>query len=197
MKNKKSPVGQYILEGIGDTDDAYEYVEDLLPLIGQLVLFFNGLESDLDQILCADISDRSDQKGLLVLHSMMYATKVELFQRFSEDFMRGYNFDIPEYKELVSNLRECGTLRNRIVHANWEYTDNTGYTHVRFKMSKDGLEHELTQFSIESMKQVINKILETREALSEFEEKCEDMVIEWNNEIEKRIANKGKGTNNA
>lgn len=197
MKNKKSPVGQYILEGLGDTDDAYEYVEDLLPLIGEVVLFFNGLESDIDSILCAHISDRTDRQGLLVLHSMMYATKIDLFQRFSEDFMRGFNFDIFEYKDLVSSLRECGTLRNRIIHANWEYTDDTGYTHVRFKMSKDGLEHELTQFSIESMKQVINKIVETREALSEFEEKCEDKVCEWNNEIAQRNASKGKGQENA
>jgi len=90
LKSKRAPVGQYIMENLGDTDNAYEYVEDLMPLIGEVVLFFNALESDLDDDLCKTISDRSDQKGLLVLHNMMYATKVDLFQRFTSDFQRTF-----------------------------------------------------------------------------------------------------------
>ncbi len=168
---------------MGDTDDAYDYVQDLLPLIGEVVLFFNSLESDLDHIICEDISDRTDHKGLLVLHTMMYATKVELYERFKSEELRLCNFDIPSFQTLVSNLKECGTLRNRVVHANWQYTDGEGYTHVRFKMGKQGLEHELIQFSVESLEQIIEKIIGARSALETFE----DELIEKHQELQREV----------
>jgi hypothetical protein len=189
LKNRKSPIGQYILEGVGDTDDAYEYVEELLPLIGEVVLFFNALESDIDDLICADISDRSDHKGLLVLHNMMYATKVGLYERFKSEELRICGWELPSFKELISKLRECGTLRNRVIHANWEYTNSEGYTHVRFKMGKDGLEHEFLQFSAESLKGIIEKIIEARESIGQFEEQLEEKHHEWQREIADRRNN--------
>lgn len=183
MKSKRAPVGQYIIENLGEMDNAYEYVEDLMPLIGEVVLFFNALESDLDDDICKTISDRSDQKGLLVLHNMMYATKVDLFQRFNSDFQRTFGWDIPGYHDLIASLKECGNLRNRVVHANWQYTDDDGFTQVRIRMSKDGLEHELWQFSIESMLEIIKKINQTRDALDEYIQECEVRMTMRNNEI--------------
>lgn len=170
MKNRKSPVGQSILEGLGETEDAYDHVEDLLPLIGKVVLFSNSLEADINSLICEDISDRTDQKGLLVLHNMMFSTKVDLYERFKSEELRICDFSIPSFKELISALRECGTLRNRVTHANWQYTNDEGYTHVRFKMGKDGLEHEFVQFSVESLEKIVAKIISTRQAIESFEE---------------------------
>ena len=186
MKSKNTPVGQYILDGMGDTEFGYEYVEDLVPLIGEVVFSFNGLEATLDHMLCETISDRSDQKGLLVLHNMMYATKVDLFKRFSDDFIRMFDWYIPEYPSLISDLKECGVLRNRVVHANWEYTDEDRFTQVRFRMGKEGLEHELWQFSIESMNEIVQKIYGTRTKLGEFDEECSFRISQWNNNIANR-----------
>ncbi len=180
LKVKNTPVGQYILEGLDESEDPYDYIENLMPLIGEVVLFFNALESDLDHIICNIISDRTDQPGLLVLHNMMFAKKVELYQRFSSDFLRITNLNIPNHKELISSLKECGVLRNRIVHANWQYTDDDGFTQVRIKMQKDGLEHECWQFSIESMQKVIDKIFNTRELLEKFEDECTKKVTMLN-----------------
>lgn len=187
MRNRKSPVGQCILEGIGETDDAYDYVEELLPLIGEVVLFFNSLEADIDSLICEDISDRTDHKGLLVLHNMMFSTKVDLYERCKGEELRICGFSIPCFKELISALRECGSLRNRVVHANWQYTNDEGYTHVRFKMGQDGLEHELVQFSVESLEKVIEKIISAREALEGFEEALQDKHYERQREISERL----------
>jgi hypothetical protein len=186
MKNKRALVGQHILDGMGDIELGYEYVENLMPLIGEVVLAFNGLEATLDSLLCETISDRSDQKGLLVLHNMMYATKVDLYKRFNDDFVRMFDWSIPEYENLISNLKECGTLRNRVVHANWEYTDEDGFTQVRYRMSKEGVEHELWQFSIEAMIKIISKIYEIRTKLGEFDEECSQRISQWNYEIQDR-----------
>lgn len=180
MKVKKSPVGQHILDGLGDTENGYDFIEDFIPWIGEIVVAFNGLEASLDSVLCETFSDRSDQKGLLVLHSMMYSTKVDLYKKFNDDFVRSFDWEIPEYKDLISSLKECGVLRNKVVHANWEYTDEEGYTQVKFKVGNDGLEHELCQFTEESLKKIVDKIYETRHALGEFDEECSYKISEWN-----------------
>ena len=179
MKNRKSPVGQYIFDGMGDTEDALDYVDDFLPLIGEVVLFFNGLEAEIDNMLCFQFSDRSDQLGLLVLHKMMYSTKVELFEKMFLEKIQWLELDVAKFKALVSELRQCGTLRNRIVHANWEYTDESGYTHVRFTFEKNGLQHELTQFSVESLRLVIQRIIGARESLGVLSEE-----IDWQIQLE-------------
>lgn len=170
VKRRTSPVGQYILDGLGETDNAYEYVEDLMPLIGEVVILFNALESDLDHRICEFISDRTDQNGLLVLQNTMYRTKVELYERFTAEHIRVLNMRLNGFVELIEDLKECGTLRNRVVHANWQYTDAEGFTQVRIRVGKQGLEHELWQFSIESMWQVLEKIQKTRLKLEEFDE---------------------------
>lgn len=181
MKVKKSPVGQNILDGLGDIENGYDYIEDFIPWIGEIVVAFNGLEASLDSVLCETFSDRSDQKGLLVLHSMMYSTKVDLYKKFNDDFIRAFEWDFPEYKGLISALKECGVLRNKVVHANWEYTDEEGYTQVKYKVGNEGLEHELCQFSQESFKKITEKIYETRRVLGEFDEECSDKISKWNN----------------
>ncbi len=165
MKTKNSLVGQFIIDELGDTDEAYEYVHDLLPLIGEVVIWFNTLESDLDHIICNFISDRTDQKGLLVFANMMYAMKLDLFERFAIDFLRAVGNEPGWFAKLISDLRECGTLRNKVVHANWMYTNSEGYTQVKIKVGKRGLEHELTQFTVESLQLIIQKIQSAREQL--------------------------------
>lgn len=158
MRSKRALVGQFFVEGLGDTDDAYDYVRDLMPGIGEVVIWFNSLESQIDHILCRYISDRSDHMGLMVVSSMMYATKIDLFEKFTADFLRSSNQPLEWFPQLMSDLRECGTLRNKVVHANWLYTDDDGYTQVKIKFGKQGLEHELTQFTRESMNSIVAKI---------------------------------------
>lgn len=165
MRTKTNPVGQFIIDELGDTDEAYEYVYELLPLIGEVVFWFNTLESDLDHILCNFISDRTAQKGLFVVANMMYATTIDLFERFATDFLRAAGNEPEWLPKLISDLRECGTLRNKVVHANWMYTNSEGYTQVKIKVGKRGLEHELTQFTAEALQLIIQKIQSTRELL--------------------------------
>lgn len=172
MKNRKRPIGQYKLEGMGEIDENEDYVQEIIPLIGEVVLLFNGLESDLDSYLCEIISDRSDSNGLIVLNHMMYSTKVSLYERFVNERNNNIPDVFPDHKSVITSLKECGTLRNRIVHANWEHTDVDGYTHVRFTMGKEGMQHELVQFSVESMYKTLSKILDTRKLCGEYEEEA-------------------------
>lgn len=171
MKQKKKIFEQHLYHEIEDEEKAEEYLDNSLPLIGLIVMYFNGMEKSLDSKICEIFTDRTDSTGLIVLHKMSYATKVDLFKRFSEDLHFGCNINIEGYETLIANLRESGRLRNLVVHADWENTDDDGYTYVNLKISKNGMEQEYLQFSEDSLKEIIDLIVNTRIELGKYWEK--------------------------
>lgn len=171
MKQKKKVFIQHLYHEIEYEEKAEEYLDSSLPLIGLIVMYFNGLEKSLDGIICEIFTDRSDSTGLIVLHKMAYATKVDLFKRFSDDFHLGCDVMVEGYQKLIADLRESGRLRNLVVHADWENTDDDGYTYVNLKISSNGMEQEYIQFSEDSLKEIIDLIITTRHELHEYWEK--------------------------
>lgn len=171
MKQKKKIFEQHLYHEIEDEEKTEEYLDNSLPLIGLIVMYFNGLEKSLDGIICEIFTDRTDSTGLIVLHKMSYSTKVDLFKRFSDDFHTGCNIKIDEYETLIYNLKETGRLRNLVVHADWENTDDDGYTYVNLRISASGMEQEYIQFSVDSLKEIIELIFKTRRLLSDYWEK--------------------------
>jgi hypothetical protein len=174
MKQKKKIFEQHLYHEIEDEEKAEEYLENSLPLIGDIVMYFNGLEKSLDRIICEIFTDRSDTTGLIVLHKMNYSTKVDLFKRFSDDFHYSCDIEIEGYENLITNLKETGRLRNLVVHADWENTDDDGYTYVNLRISKNGMEQEYLQFSENSLKEIIKLILKARIQLGEYWEKRDE-----------------------
>lgn len=76
MKNRTKQFIQHLSHDIEDEDKAEEYLEESLPLIGLVVMYFNSLEKSLDSFICEIVSDRSDAPGLIVIQKLMYAAKV-------------------------------------------------------------------------------------------------------------------------
>ena len=94
---------------------------------------------------------------------------------FSEENKNTYKFinqlEIVGYENLITNLKETGRLRNLVVHADWENTDDDGYTYVNLRISKNGMEQEYLQFSEDSLKEIIKLIFKARIQLGEYWEK--------------------------
>lgn len=168
MKTKLKDFVQHLYHDIEDEEKAEEYVDTVLPYIGLVVMYFNGLEGSLDSVLCETFTDRTDSTGLIVLNKMAFLAKVDLFKRFCDDFHLGIGKEIKGYDRLINDLKESGRLRNLVVHANWECTDDDGFTYVRLKMSKQGMQQEYVQFTVESMKKIINLIDVTTLSLAEY-----------------------------
>ena len=168
MKKKVKTFEQHLYHDIEEPDEGLRYKEAAMPLIGAVVLYFNGLEKDLDSILCEIFTDRTDSVGQIVLHKMNYSTKVDLFKRFNDELFIDVIPVIDGYQELIQNLKECGRLRNLVVHADWENTDNDGYTYVRLIISQKGMEQEYLQFSEDSLLKIIDLVLKTRGQLDKF-----------------------------
>lgn len=174
MKYKHQQFQQYLFHDIEDEQEAEEYLEKILPKIGLVVMYFNGLESELNSMLCNIFTDRTDSTGLIVLNTMTFSSKIDLFKRFNDDFHLAIGKIINDYDVLINNLRESARLRNLVVHANWESTNEEGYTYIRLKMSKEGMLKEYIQFTEKSLMEITELIITTRFKLEEYwQERCE------------------------
>lgn len=152
---------------IENEERAEQYLDESLPLIGLVVMYFNSLEKSLDSFICEIISDRLDAPGLIVIQKLMYAAKVDLFKRFSEEFHSCFSTP-SDFNDLVGELTEVGKLRNLVVHADWSNTDQEGYTFVRLKTSSNDMLQEYVQFSVESLERLIDRLIEANHRLSDY-----------------------------
>lgn len=167
MKSRTKQFIQHLSHDIEDEDKAEEYLDESLPLVGLVVMYFNSLEKSLDSFICEIISDRSDVPGLIVIQKLMYAAKVDLFKRFSDEFHSC--FSTPEdFGDFVGELIEVGRLRNLVVHADWSNTDEEGYTYVRLKTSSNGMLQEYVQFSVDSLETLIERLIKANHRLSDY-----------------------------
>ncbi|MDT3322030.1 hypothetical protein Q4Q52_20045 [Shewanella sp. SP1S2-4] len=176
MKNKFIEFQQHLYHDIEDEEKAEEYLDRTIPYIGLIVMYFNSLESDLDSVLCENFTDRTDSPGLIVLNKLNYSSKVDLLKRFCDDFQLGIGQFLNGYEQIITNLNECGRLRNMVVHADWQATDSDGYTYIKLKMSKKGMQQEYVQFTEESMEKITSLIIKTRHELYEFWEHRNDVL---------------------
>lgn len=179
MKRKQKDFDQCLYHDIEDEEKADEYLKVCLPLVGTVVMNFNGLESELDSALCETFSERTDSFVLLVLHKMQYATKVDLLQRLCDDFHRAFTVENEFYPGLISKLKEVGKLRNVVVHADWESTDEEGFTFVKVQINKQGMKQEYIQFSQDSLNKIIDLIGEARQQLDGYWERRGEIFASW------------------
>ncbi|WP_250154711.1 hypothetical protein [Vibrio alginolyticus] len=63
MRNKFIEFQQHLYHDIEDEDKAEEQLDNVLPYIGLIVMYFNALESNLDSVLCENFTDRTDSPG--------------------------------------------------------------------------------------------------------------------------------------
>ena len=179
MKTKRKSFDQFLWHDIDFEDDAAkqeEYLESALPLIGQIVMYFNALEKELDKVIYEGFSDRSDQLGIIIVHNMNYAAKVELFRRHSELFHLGAGQHVDMFEGLIKDLKECGRLRNITVHADWDSTDAEGYTYLGIKITNNGISQEYIQFDLGSLESILQLIFSTRYKLSDYSDLRGDIL---------------------
>lgn len=178
MKVKRIIFEQYLSHDIDEfqQESVDDYLYSAMPLIGLVIMRFNGLEKLFDSILCQRINDRSDQLGLLVINKLSYSSKIDLFKRLSDDLLRCCGESIDEYVGLINDLKECGRLRNIVAHADWDSTDHEGYTFFSVKINQDGILQEYVQFSIESLNKIVELIIKTGFKLGEVSEKLNDVL---------------------
>ena len=168
MKTRTRHFIQNLSHEIEDEEKAESYLVESLPLVGLVVMYFNTLEKSLDAFLCEIISHRAEAPGLIVIQKLMYAAKLDLFKRFADDFHLCEPTKPPKFDELIAELGDVARLRNLVVHADWSSTDEKGYTYVRLKSTKNGLQQEYAQLSVESLDGLVNRVIAATHSLSDY-----------------------------
>jgi len=176
MKTRQTEFQQHLSHWVDDEAEAQKFIDDAIPMIGIIVVYFNALEASLDSILCENFTDRSDLTGLIVLNKMAYSAKVDLLKRFCDTFQNYTDNVLKDYDETISNLRECARLRNMVIHANWDETDEEGYAFVRLKITRSGINQEYAQFTYESLVKIEELILTTRTQIYDLWEYRNDLL---------------------
>ena len=170
MKSKEMHLPQYGFETKNLEDDNLEFITASAPLIGFVVVYFNTLEEDLTSFICNLISDRADAKGLIFTYKMSYSAKVDLLNRYISIMTKYSDQEISHHEEIFKKLNECGQLRNKVIHADWETSDLEGFTFVKIKINSNGILQEYVQFSVESLQEIIKLIISTTDLLYEYKE---------------------------
>lgn len=169
LKRKIKEFIQHLGHDIEDEEAAEQYLDESLPLVGLVVMYFNTLEKSVDSAICEIISDRSDESGLIILQGMHYSGKVDLLKRLSDAF-HSCGTEPPAYRGLVESLLEVGKLRNIVVHADWQNTDEEGFTFARVRMSDKILQQEYVQLSAAALEKLLGKIRDVHFQLSNYHE---------------------------
>ena len=168
MKTRTRQFVQHLSHEIENEELAESYLDNSLPLVGLVVMYFNAVEKSLDSVICEVISDRSDALGLIVIQKLMFSAKLDLFKRFYDDFHLCFATQPESFAVLIQELGEIARLRNLVVHADWSSTDEEGYTFVRLKGSKEGMLQEYVQFSVDSLEKLIDRIIAANHLLSDY-----------------------------
>ena len=175
MKRRTTEFIQHLFHDTDLEDDpvleaqAQKHINDALPMIGLVVLYFNSLEKAVDSAICDALTDRSDALGLAVIQGMQYGSKVELFKRLS-DTVHQYSVrgEPPLFASLIDRLKEAARLRNLVVHADWNSTDAEGYTYVRVVISARGVKQEYIQLTEDAMEKVLDQIDAVHNQLDDY-----------------------------
>ncbi len=176
IKKKDVPVGQFAFETKNLDGPSEEFLEKSASLIGYIVHSFNTLDEELSSQISALFFDDCDMLGLLVTCKMTYSQKVDLFKRLLLCEQEAIGRSMPCFEALIQNLSEAGILRNKVIHADWESAHPDGYTLCKVKVNSKGLQHEYIQFTIESLKDILNLIDRTMEIFETYEEDHSDLL---------------------
>lgn len=127
MKENSKQLGQYIFDNHNFDGTPVEFLKAVAPLIGNIVHSFNLLDERLNSAICEIINEKSDEIGTIIIYKMNFSAKVELFFRLVRSLDTNCGCKLSDYESLKTGINDCATLRNAVIHAEWENMDNEGY----------------------------------------------------------------------
>lgn len=145
----------------------------LANLIGYTLMFFNGIESQLDKLIANIINNRSHQPGYAVIVELtpVFTKKVSIFRALygaSAEY-----FDNKELEELfpkvVERLYKIKDIRNEIAHANWIDANKDYEVRLRINSDEKGPYAVIKKITPHDLEQKIKELEAVSEMLGHFE----------------------------
>ncbi len=176
VKKRLSQQDPFDLEPVDEVDQN-KYLRRIAYWVGYFVFEFNDLENTVTEILSLHIGgDDQTVYQHIFLTGLTFNQKVELLERIYSlelTFMvpKPRQSDVAEKsKEIISELKRLGGLRNTIVHANYYSLDKDGYVREKTKFSESDAVENWVVITRDSLVGDINHLIEFIEKLEEFDD---------------------------
>jgi len=76
----------------------------------------------------------------------------------------------------MEDLKKSATLRNAVVHAEWENLDSAGYTYVKMNFDKNGMQQYYWQFTPQSLVEINEFIYDTYTLFGKYEDEKQEAL---------------------
>ncbi|MBS7776393.1 hypothetical protein [Acidovorax sp. CCYZU-2555] len=163
-----------------DDSKLSDYLSDLAPEIGWIVIYFNSLE---DGISCfireAILRDAiQDERMDVFLAGMMFSGKARaLLDLYGQMILSGGFAIAPEdLRKVEVMLTECAARRNEYAHADWIGMKLGGYVRVKSQSKRNGISHRYKRYDLGRIQADVNFIRDARDTLFEFNERMWDLI---------------------
>lgn len=162
------------LEGVED-EELFNYLVDLAPEIGWIIIHFNALEDQVSGFIREAILRDAfqDERMDVFLANMLFSSKaralLDLYGQMIEDGALAVTY--AELREVDVLLTECSTRRNEYAHADWIGMKQGGYVRVKSQSKRSGISHRYKKYELAQVQADVDFISAARDTLYELNER--------------------------
>ena len=126
-----------------------EYLDSqILPLIGQVVISFNALENGIDFNLTDVLNPENDELGWITIKHYSYSQKRRLLIEFLKAESKILNhLTKQDVEDLRLALELAGTMRNKIIHGDWEAMTPEHRIKTKVDLDDDSVSFQMTRYT--------------------------------------------------
>ena len=116
-------------------------LNEIIPLIGEIVLEFNYLEGVLDDIIIEVLMHPSSGFGHVVISKMSFSQKIDLFKNLYTQVCVsiGDSAFVETINKVAIRLQETAENRNRVIHARWFDANKDFFVRTKTGTDKKGV----------------------------------------------------------
>lgn len=172
----------YELEYFEDEGEFEQYLEDVAPYIGWVIIYFNSLEDHISDFIREIIlrDPFHDERLDVFLSEMMFAGKCNALINLYGQLVisKSVSYTHEDLNELEFMLVECSKRRNEYAHADWIGVRKERFVRVKSKSKKTGTIHKYKKIEISELRIDAEYISEARHILCEFNENIQNQLYE-------------------
>lgn len=163
-----------------DEDELADYLSDLAPEIGWIIIYFNSLEDQISYFIREAIlrDATQDERMDVFLAGMLFSAKaralLDLYGQMIES--GGLVVTREEIGDIDKMLTECATRRNEYAHANWTGMKSGGYVRVKSQSGRTGISHRYKRYDLARVMADVEFISEATGELYAFNERLWDQI---------------------
>jgi len=158
-----------------DESKLSDYLSDLAPAIGWIIIYFNSLEDEVSGFIREAIlrDATQDERMDVFLAGMLFSAKVRALLDLYGQMIEYGDLEVTheDLRKVDALLTECATRRNEYAHADWIGMKLDGYVRVKQQVKRTGISHRYKRYDLARVQGDVDFISEARDELYEFNER--------------------------